>query len=231
MTSSVLRVPIFPLPLVLLPRATQPLHVFEPRYRQLLTDCVEGTREFGMIYRTPEVAEHEIPAGTAGCLAHIQSTQALPDGRSNILVTGGDRFTLRDFVDDAAPYLIAVVERFEDDAEGAPALHEIADRLRTLFTRVGRSARAIQDDATPLPDLPADPAEVSFAIAQYIDLDLADKQRLLASRSPLARLQRLEEALAPVVESMERRAVVHTRARTNGHGEGHEGHGEGHGAS
>lgn len=219
MTSSALRIPIFPLPLVLLPRATQPLHVFEPRYRQLLSDCLEGEREFGILYRTSEVAEREIPAGTAGCLARIQSTQALPDGRSNILVTGGERFTLQDFVDDPAPYLVALVECFEDEEEGSTSLQEIADRLRTLFTRVGRSARAIQDDATPLPDLPADPAEVSFAIAQYIDLDLADKQRLLASRSPRARLERLEEALAPVVESMERRAVVHTRARTNGHGE------------
>ena len=59
MTSPV-RLPIFPLPLVLLPRAVQPLHIFEPRYRQMLSDCLEGTREFGIVYRTPDVAEHEI---------------------------------------------------------------------------------------------------------------------------------------------------------------------------
>ena len=213
------RLPIFPLPLVLLPRATQPLHVFEPRYRRLLSDCLAGSREFGIICRTPDVAEHEIPVGTAGCIARIESSQALPDGRSNILVVGSERFTLQAFVDDPAPYHVATVAQFSDEAEPLTGLDRIAERLRDLFDRIGRSARAIQDDVTPLPDLPEAPADISFAIAQYVDLDLADKQLLLASRSPRERLQRLEDALAPIVDSIERRATIHTRSKTNGHGE------------
>ena len=213
------RLPIFPLPLVLLPRATQPLHVFEARYRRLLSDCLAGSQEFGIICRNPDLAEFEIPVGTVGCIARIESSQSLPDGRSNILVVGSERFMLTAFVDDPAPYHVATVVPFSDDAEPLSGLVVIAERLRVLFARVGRSARAIQDDATPLPDLPPAPADISFAIAQYIDLELAEKQRLLASSSPRERLQRLEEALAPIVESIERRATIHRRAKTNGHGE------------
>jgi ATP-dependent Lon protease len=212
------RLPIFPLPLVLLPRAVQPLHVFESRYRQLLRDCMTGAREFGIVFRTPEVAEHDIPAGTAGCVAHVESTQSLPDGRSNVIVVGTRRFALDHFVEDAAPYLVAEVYLFDDEEEPDAAAATLAARLRELFVRVGRSARAIQDDTTPLPELPESPSDLSFAIGQFLDLDLSDKQRLLSSRSPLERLQQLDEVLAPVVESVEQRARIHTRARTNGHG-------------
>lgn len=212
------RLAIFPLPLVLLPGAVQPLHIFEPRYRQLLSDCLAGDHEFGIICRTPDLAEREIPTGTAGCRAHVESAQSLPDGRSNIMVIGGERFVLEEFVDDPAPYHVARVASFEDVPESMSALEDLAERLRELFVRVGRSARAIQDDTTPLPELPASPAALSFAIAQYIDLELVDKQRVLASRSPLQRLQLLDEALAPAVESMERRAQVHVRAKRNGQG-------------
>jgi len=212
------RLPIFPLPLVLLPKAVQALHIFEPRYRKLLSDALEAGREFGIICRTPDVAERELPPGTSGCVAHIESAQTLPDGRSNIMVLGTRRFRLVEFVDDPAPYHVALVEFFGDTPEPTEGMTEIAARLRDLFQRVGRSARSIQDDATPLPDLPDAPEELSFAIGQYIDLELADKQRLLASPSPSARLQQLDEALAPIVESIEQRAFIHTRARTNGHG-------------
>ena len=78
--------------------------------------------------------------------------------------------------------------------------------------------RAIQEDRTALPTLPAAPAELSFAIAQFVDLATNDTQRLLSSDSALDRLRQLEEALARMVESLEQRAYVHARARSNGHG-------------
>jgi Lon protease-like protein len=214
------RIPLFPLPLVLLPRAPQPLHIFEPRYRQLLADCLAGDREFGMICLTPGVEEREIPIGTAGCIAHVESAQGLPDGRSNVLVVGRDRFELEEFVADPAPYHVARVRLFDDTAEASDDLGPAAERMLQAFRRVGRAARAIQDDASPLPDLPLDPALMSFAVAQYIDIDLAEKQKLLASRSAEERLRRLEEVLLPLVETVEQKALVHERAKRNGHGPG-----------
>jgi Lon protease-like protein len=212
------RLPLFPLPLVLFPRASQPLHVFEPRYRRLLADVLEATREFGMILRTSDVAERAIPPGTVGCVAFVESAQALPDGRSNLLVSGRERFILRRFLDDEAPYHVGEVEPFADTEEPPEASRDVATRVRDIFQRVGRAARAMQDDATPLPELPDDPALLSFAVAQHVELELGDKQQLLASPSPAARLRRLEEILSPFVDSVELRAVVHQRARGNGHG-------------
>ena len=215
---SVRLIPLFPLPLVLFPRAPLPLHIFEPRYRQMLADCMSGDRKFGIICRDEGVGEREIVPGTVGCVAHIETAQQLPDGRSNILVQGGERFTLERFVADAAPYHVAEIATIGDRAEPWNLLGPLSEQLRTLFERVGRSARTIADDAAPLPDLPDDPAHVSFAIAQYIDLDLAVKQRLLTSRSPSERLRELSDLLTSIVGSVELRAETHVRARGNGHG-------------
>jgi len=212
------RLPLFPLPLVLFPRAPLPLHIFEPRYRRLLADCLGGNRTFGIVLRADELAERDIPEGTVGCEARIESAQHLPDGRSNVLVVGTDRFTLVRFVVDAAPYHVAEVAAFVDKPEPASSLESLARRVRGAFERVGKAARAIADDATPLPDLPDDPAEIAFAVAQYVDLELSAKQRLLSSPSASERLRQLDELLSPAVESVEVRATTHARARTNGHG-------------
>ena len=212
------RLPLFPLPLVLLPGALQPLHIFEPRYRRLLADALDGNRQFGIICRSPDVAERELPTGTVGCVGRIESSQQLPDGRANVLVAGTERFVLRSFVDDPSPYHVALVDPFIDRAATQDDEQEVATRVRTLFTRVGQAARAIQEDRTALPTLPAAPALLSFAIAQFVDLATNDKQRLLSSDSALDRLRQLEEALARMVESLEQRAYVHARARSNGHG-------------
>ncbi len=212
------RLPIFPLPLVLLPRTVQSLHIFEPRYRQLLADALAGTQEFGIVCRTPDVAERDIPPGTVGCVARIDSAQSLPDGRSNIFVVGTSRFALAGFVDAPEPYHVAEVTPFEDEPAREEDMAPIAARLRELFIRVGNASRAIQDNETPLPVLPDDAPGLSFAIAGHLDLELAHKQRLLSTRSPLERLHQLESALAPFVETIEQRLQVHTRARTNGHG-------------
>ena len=184
----------------------------------MLADCMSGDRLFGIICRDEGIAELEIAPGTVGCVAQIETTQELPDGRSNILVQGVERFTLERFVPDAAPYHVAEIATIGDRSEPSTLLAPLADRLRELFARVGRSARTIADDAAPLPDLPDDPAYVSFAIAQYIDLELAVKQRLLTSRSPSERLRELTDLLDSIVGSVELRAEAHVRARRNGHG-------------
>lgn len=214
------RLPVFPLPLVLFPDAPLPLHVFEPRYRRMLADVLAGDRCFGVIFRPDGVAERDLPPGTVGCVARVETSEPLPDGRSNVLVLGGERFALVGFAPaDEAPYNVAWVHDYGDDAaESAHLARPLAARVREIFERVARAARTLTDDRDPIPELPADPARLSFAIASVVDLDATRRQRLLASRSPVGRLRDLEAVLSPTVDSLEQRALVHARARSNGAG-------------
>ncbi len=212
------RLPLFPLPLVLFPGAPLPLHIFEPRYRVMLADCLEGDREFGIVFRPDGVAERDLPAGHVGCIALVESTELLPDGRSNVLVRGGERFTLDRYVESPRPYHVAEASTYVDADEPPLTLAPGAARVRELFERVGTAARTLADDPDALPALPDDAALLAFAVAALIDMDAPARQRLLASRSPGERLRDIELLLSPAVDSLERRATVHVRAKSNGHG-------------
>jgi ATP-dependent Lon protease len=209
--------PLFPLPLVLFPGVPLPLHIFEPRYREMLADCLAGDRRFGIVFAAEDDSS-EPQRGTVGCIAVIQSSEMLPDGRSNILVVGGDRFAIARLVHGVRPYLLGEVVTYGDIEEPLEPVGSLARQLRDVFERIGRAARALADDRDPLPALPEDPGALSFTIASLIDLDAAGRQRLLASRSPLSRLRELEALLSPAVDMLESRAIVHARAKTNGHG-------------
>jgi Lon protease-like protein len=203
---------------VLFPGVPLPLHIFEPRYRQMLSDCLEGDRRFGIVFRPEGLGERELPPGHVGCVAQIEKSELLLDGRSNIVVVGTERFELQRFAASTRLYHVGEVSSYDDAVEPADALDPLATRLRELFARVGRAARALSDDADALPPLPDDAGLLSFAVAAAIDLEPPARQRLLVSRSPLGRLRELEALLAPAVEPIELRASVHARAKTNGHG-------------
>ena len=210
--------PLFPLPLVLFPGASVPLHIFEQRYRRLLDDCLEGDRGFGIIRLRENEAEESVAPGTVGCVAQILSTERLADGRSNIVVRGTRRFALQELLPSPAPYHVCRAEAYEDLQDTAAELEALAGHVRSVFLRVGKAARALADDPDPLPELPAEPALLSFAIAAMIDLDDDARQQLLASRSPLARLQQLGAVLGPALGTLGVRAQVHTLAKSNGRG-------------
>ena len=210
------RLPLFPLPLVLFPGTTLPLHIFEPRYRQLLADCLEGDHRFGIARLGEGLAEAELPAGTVGCVAEIMSTQGLPDGRSNIVVRGSERFALVSLVSSPHPYRLCQAELVEDDFEIGAELEALAERVRDVFRRVARAARTLSDDPDPLPELPDDAASLSFAVASMIDIGLDARQELLTSRSPLERLRQLDHVLSAALGTIVDRAQVHTLAKTNG---------------
>src|SRR5690606_33554811 len=124
-------------------------------------------------------------------------------------------------LEDPAPYHVGDVRMDPDTAEEPGKTEAIAARVRELFVRVGRAAQVLADESTSLPELPDNPGLLSFSIAGVIDLDAEARQRMLADRSPLARLEELEVLLGSAVEPLEHRAAVHARASTNGTGPGH----------
>ena len=212
------RLPLFPLEVVLFPGAALPLHIFEPRYRQLVADRLAGDGRFGLIHPVEGQDDADLPTGAVGCIAEIEHHEPLPDGRSNIIVRGRERFAFAGWVESGTPYRTADVVPWDDLLEPAASLAVLNGRVRLLFTRVADAARIITEEGAGPPPLPDDPSRLSFAIASMIDMDAADRQALLAERSPLARLRALEALLAPAAPALESRAKIHTRARTNGHG-------------
>ncbi len=208
--------PIFPLPLVLFPGASQPLHIFEPRYRQLLADCMDGDRRFGIVYAAPDQKHDPEPApGDVGCVAHILSTQGLPDGRSDILTTGEQRFVLLEWLATDRPYRMARVEEFVDDAGDDTESEGLVINVRKDFLRV---MDALEQEP---PELPIDPEALSFRVAASLELEAVAKIALLSIRSTTVRLRRLAALLQPLAADAERRAVVRHRARSNGKGGAH----------
>ena len=94
--SGIVELPIFPLPLVLLPNEILPLHIFEPRYRQMLVDAKAAKNIFGVSFFDNEVDFEKPAVGSIGCAAEIRELQELPDGRSNILTGGLGRYRILD---------------------------------------------------------------------------------------------------------------------------------------
>ena len=133
--------PLFPLPLVLLPNEVLPLHIFEPRYRQMLTDIQEDRGFFGLSYFEPSsVSTEKPPIDSIGCAAEIRDVQGLPDGRSNIVTVGVIRYRLLEYVESGDPYLVGDVVFFDDDEEEASVLQPLADVVHDLFERVAKAA-------------------------------------------------------------------------------------------
>ena len=210
-----LRLPIFPLAVVLFPGTPLPLHIFEPRYRQMLADCLAADRRFGI---TPVGKEDRMPdTGTVGCIAEIRVNQELPDGRANIIVFGGERFVLTKPMSDSAPYYVAMVQTFEDEPDSDPQ-DDSATRLRELFTRYYALLRQLNDVEPEEPSLPEDALGLSFHVAAAIDCDSGVKQRLLVERSTARRVQALVMLIPILTAGVESALRVHRRAHTNGRG-------------
>jgi ATP-dependent Lon protease len=217
--TGVSELPIFPLALVLFPGVPLPLHIFEPRYRQMLNDVRAGNSLFGVSYYDASTAEQETPApGHVGCVAEVTETQTMPDGRSNILTVGIIRYRLEEYVERDDPYLLARVSYFEDDEEDATLLSENARDVAETFTRIARAVRAINDERANLPDISdTEPQRLSFLVAAAMEVDTDVKQDLLELRSTSERLDRLRNMLGHAVSSYEERARVHQLAKGNGH--------------
>jgi Lon protease-like protein len=209
------RLPIFPLSVVLFPGTPLPLHIFEPRYRRMLADCLEGDRRFGI---TPAGQEDEMPKpGTVGCIAEIRVNQELPDGRSNIIVLGADRFVLTRPLEDAAPYYVALVQPFGEEPGSDPS-GDTAARLRELFLGYYALLRQLNDVEPEDPSLPDDSMGLSFHVSAAIECDPGVKQRLLVERSTTRRVEALLMLVPILTATVESALRIHRRAHTNGRG-------------
>ncbi|HXL79324.1 MAG TPA: LON peptidase substrate-binding domain-containing protein [Pyrinomonadaceae bacterium] len=211
--------PIFPLALVLFPGVPLPLHIFEPRYRQMLNDVRAGNSLFGVSYFDASTSEKDMPpAGHVGCVAEITETQPMPDGRANILTVGIIRYRIEEYVERDDPYLLARLSYFEDDEEDPNLLSESARDVAETFTRIARAVRIINDERANLPDISdTEPQRLSFLVAAAMEVDTDVKQDLLELRSTAERLQRLREMLDRAVSNYEERARIHELAKGNGH--------------
>jgi ATP-dependent Lon protease len=212
--------PLFPLPVVLFPGMPMPLHIFEPRYRKMLTDIHAGNNLFGLSYFDSAASEKEIPpAGHIGCVAEVSETQALPDGRSNVLTVGVIRYQADAYVERGDPYLVVRPNFFEDYDEDDASLVTSARDVATIFMRVANSIRVINDERGDLPDISdTEPQKLSFLVAAALEIEVETKQELLELRSTSERLSRLRDVLARVVKGYEERARLHGIAKGNGHG-------------
>ena len=215
---ALLELAIFPLPLVLFPGASQMLHIFEPRYREMLADCLSGNERFGISWVETEGKEDPAPAvGTVGCIAHIRASTALPDGRSNILTVGEDRYTLVAYLASKKPYRVAQVDTFEEEHSGAED-RELGSRVAQIFVRFNAVVSALNDAPSAAPEMPDDPTDLSFQIAAALQLEPRLKQEMLILRSTHQRLESLDRILKAVTTELGPRAEVHVRARKNGKG-------------
>jgi Lon protease-like protein len=209
-------IPLFPLGSVLYPGLALPLHIFEERYRLLVSRLSEGEsdieRSFGVVAIR---AGHEVGSASAHTLHEVGTAAVLrrvtpyPDGRSDILTAGSRRFRLVG-VDASEPYLQGEVEWLEevegDPGEVAAAATRVAEGFRGYQRLLGgddepgdepgdEAGDEPGDEAGDEATLPDDPAVLSYLVSAAMVLDLGDRQRLLAAPTVADRLDMLDRLL------------------------------------
>jgi len=196
--------PLFPLQVVLFPRTSLPLHIFEERYKQMITEIMRGKSEFGV------VLAGEKGIVNTGCTASVEKIlKKYPDGRMDLMTVGRRRFEII-LLNDEKPYLRGAVEFF-DDVESEP----IAPEARNHILEAYHDLQEI-DPAEAPGDLEMSDPQLSFQLAQAVP-DLDFRQTLLATRSEADRMKRLADFFPNY--SAKQRQIQHARrvAPKNGH--------------
>jgi Lon protease-like protein len=215
--------PLFPLNVVLFPGTPLPLHIFEPRYKDLISECLENKMRFGIVRAKAEeegeaseeaAAEEQAEQGQeqaladVGCTAEIVAvTKKYPDGRMDIVTEGRERFEVLD-IDEERSFLRADVLYFDDDP-GSVAEEDIARAVK-LHSEILAIAGAKQS-------LPEELRQVSFHLAGSLPLDLDFKQALLEMRSETKRIQAVITAFEAILPKLRRTVQLRQRAGGNGH--------------
>jgi ATP-dependent Lon protease len=197
------RLGLFPLPLVLVPTERVPLHIFEPRYRELIGECVERGEEFGVLLQKPAGEAHDV--GTRATIVEV--LRVLPDGRMHVVVEGGDRFRILELHYDRT-FLAATVEAVADADE--PPVPDDVERVIRLFHGLQETVGSSREP--PEPDSPL----LDFEIVARVDFGNSEKQELIELTSPRRRYARLAELLDRALDALTLERKIQQQAAGNG---------------
>lgn len=196
--------PLFPLDLVLLPGVPLPLHIFEPRYKEMIQECLEQKNVFGMIRSKEE------KLATIGCTAEIINVlKKYPDGRLDILAEGKRRFELLQVNQDRA-FLQADV--FYLDDEDAPALAADIKKAIALHQEIMQLAGAQPEDVEE-----SEPSQLAYRLAGSLPFDPDFQQALLEMNSEADRTHALVAFFEQLLPALYRNATAKKKAGGNGH--------------
>jgi Lon protease-like protein len=198
-------IPLFPLNVVLFPGMHLPLHIFEPRYREMIALCSEEKRPFGVIL-IREGDESGAPAVPfdIGTTARILNVDRMEDGRMNIVTVGEDRFRLTSYTAQKKAYMVGEIEPLNDEpvpgAELAAAAREVSQLAQRYVAMV---QAASGHDLMPL-QMGEDPARISFVVGGTLHIDNHQRQQILESTLIVQRLAMeraiLEKEIAKIEE-------------------------------
>jgi Lon protease-like protein len=200
-----LELPIFELPVVILPGELLPLHIFEERYKRLIGHCLDSAEPFGIVFRDEEGTAHRI-----GCTARVTEVlERFDDGRMNIVVTGEQPFRVLDRFE-AADYPAGEVDPITPEDERGEEDPEAADIARQAFVELVKRVAGEQSDELDIE------AEDSYGIASRVELPVETKQALLEQRSEPERMRMLGNALRALLAAVARSSEIAERAKLNG---------------
>lgn len=203
-----IKIPLFPLGVVLFPGMPLPLHIFEERYKLMIGECIESDLAFGVVYYTGENFYR------IGCTARIrQVLKKFEDGRMNILTEGVDRFTIHNITNDK-PYLEGEVEIFDDKPEPHAELKSFADPASELYKETVKNLTQ-QESLELLKNL--EPKELSFLIAASAGFSLNEKQAFLEMSSTAERLKKATSALKRMSERQKATKEIESMISGNGY--------------
>jgi Lon protease-like protein len=179
--------PLFPLNVVLFPHMPLPLHIFEPRYRQMIADCLEAGHSFGVVAIREGTETGPATPYDVGTLAKIVRIDRLEDGRMNLLVVGASRFAIVGTAENR-PYLrgeIRILPETGDDLDDTARLTETTAVTFRQYSNLLRELVGQQpDEAEP----PMEPELLSYLVAAALNLQVPEKQTLLAEARTDSRL-------------------------------------------
>lgn len=216
--------PLFPLQIVVFPGETVPLHIFEPRYRQLVKDTLQTGEPFGIVLtqrgRQAGSPEDREPTHEVGCTVRMESNEAFPDGRFNIGCIGERRFRIIEKLGER-PYWVAEVEFIDDpddrDSDGAYVACDAAADLYRVHLGL---ALALQNSWQRSYRLPRQPYPLVNHIASRIEAPATVKQEVLKSESTVEQLNLLSRILRASNRQLTDRVHLHHRQRYEGLGVG-----------